>query len=369
MACDITTTLAAACTSGIGKLTSRIPLLQTWAQLVCTGGGCPALSAPVATATTLNDVTSFQANWNAVVGAVTYYIDVSTDPAFGSFVPGWEGAYVGAPSISALVTGLTENQTYYYRVRASALTPGQGCESANSNVITSATTFDPLTISLMEVWVKSDTGVYQDAGKTIPCTDGTTCAAWDNMGNGTVLTDFVQATAGKRPTFNTAGGANGRPRLSFNASRMDITLSILQPYTIAIAMKATSGSASPCSILWNAGGASVQFGFTTSAALFPYVYAGGGFQPTSITSQGNVPGQIMALVKSAGLSFIKSNSTKVNDITGGPTLSTPGLMGYASGGTFDVIGDVYEVMIWSKELSGAEETSVFNYLKTRYALP
>lgn len=42
MACNLTTLRTAACTSGIGRLLGRIPLLRVWAQLLC-----GALAAPV----------------------------------------------------------------------------------------------------------------------------------------------------------------------------------------------------------------------------------------------------------------------------------------------------------------------------------
>lgn len=54
MACDIETTLAAACTSGIGKLTNPIQLLQVIAQTSCevaAGGGGGSGSGQIKTYT------------------------------------------------------------------------------------------------------------------------------------------------------------------------------------------------------------------------------------------------------------------------------------------------------------------------------
>ena len=42
----------------------------------------PSLTAPVATAATNNATTSFDANWDAVTGATSYRLDVSTSSNF-----------------------------------------------------------------------------------------------------------------------------------------------------------------------------------------------------------------------------------------------------------------------------------------------
>ena len=81
----------------------------------------PALPAPpVPAAATVLTSCSFTANWAASVGtpaATGYFLDVSTDPAFGSFLTGFDNLSVGNVT-SRSVTGLTPNTTYYYRVRS-----------------------------------------------------------------------------------------------------------------------------------------------------------------------------------------------------------------------------------------------------------
>jgi hypothetical protein len=76
-------------------------------------------SVSVVTATVATGIggTSFTANWNAYTGAEYYLLDVSTSSSFSTFV--YQNQIVFAPTTTYVVIGLTENTTYYYRVRAS----------------------------------------------------------------------------------------------------------------------------------------------------------------------------------------------------------------------------------------------------------
>jgi hypothetical protein len=74
--------------------------------------------------------TSFTANWNAVSGATGYRLDVAIDSSFNNFVQGFHDKDV-SNSTSYVVTGLSANTSYYYRLRAYN---GNGT-SPNSNVI------------------------------------------------------------------------------------------------------------------------------------------------------------------------------------------------------------------------------------------
>jgi hypothetical protein len=76
-------------------------------------------SVSVVTATVATGIgfTSFTANWNSFSGAQYYLLDVSTSSSFTTFV--YQDQVVLAPTTSYVVIGLTENTTYYYRVRAS----------------------------------------------------------------------------------------------------------------------------------------------------------------------------------------------------------------------------------------------------------
>jgi hypothetical protein len=90
------------------------------------------LNAPVAIAATNITNNSFTANWNAVSGAIGYFLDVSTDN-FATFVAGNESR--STTSTNAVVSGLNANTSYSFRVRAS----NANGNSPNSNTISVST--------------------------------------------------------------------------------------------------------------------------------------------------------------------------------------------------------------------------------------
>ncbi len=91
--------------------------------------------SPTATSASNFTCTSMNANWGAVSGAITYFIDVATDAAFTTFVTGYNNLLVGNVT-TYNVTGLVANTTYHYRIRAN-----NGCStSLNSNTISVGTT-------------------------------------------------------------------------------------------------------------------------------------------------------------------------------------------------------------------------------------
>lgn len=87
-------------------------------------------SAPTATAASNLTCTSFNANWGAVSGVITYYLDVSTDSSFTTFVSTYNNLTVGNVTTFS-VTGLNSVNSYYYRVRVQ----DNNGTSLNSNTI------------------------------------------------------------------------------------------------------------------------------------------------------------------------------------------------------------------------------------------
>jgi hypothetical protein len=90
------------------------------------------INSPTAIAATAELCNGFTANWNAVSGATAYYLDVSTDPSFSTFVTGYNALSVGNVT-SLAITPLASGFTYYYRVKSSNATCG--IVAVPSNVI------------------------------------------------------------------------------------------------------------------------------------------------------------------------------------------------------------------------------------------
>ena len=90
---------------------------------------------PTALPATAHTSSGFTMNWTTVPNATGYIIQVSQDPLFGSFLPGWNYKYSLNYANSIAISGLSPSNTYYYRVRAWGST-GVG---TNSNVITAVT--------------------------------------------------------------------------------------------------------------------------------------------------------------------------------------------------------------------------------------
>jgi hypothetical protein len=92
------------------------------------------LAAPVALEATDVTFEEFMANWEAVADATGYYLDVSSDPNFGSFLPGFDNLNVGNV-LTYNIPDLDDGETYYYRLRAYTMV----MLSNNSNVIDTTT--------------------------------------------------------------------------------------------------------------------------------------------------------------------------------------------------------------------------------------
>jgi photosystem II stability/assembly factor-like uncharacterized protein/phosphodiesterase/alkaline phosphatase D-like protein len=89
--------------------------------------------SPVTSGASSISTNSFTANWTAASGASAYFLDVSTDNGFNTFLPGLEN--YPSSAVSQSITGLAPGTAYYYRVRAANVS-GTSVSSSNVNVST-----------------------------------------------------------------------------------------------------------------------------------------------------------------------------------------------------------------------------------------
>ncbi len=94
----------------------------------CSSASTPA--TPIALPATNILSSGFTANWQSAARAVSYSIDVSTSSTFSTLLSAYNNLSVGN-NLNLNITGLLNNQTYYYRVRAT----NNAGTSPNSNVI------------------------------------------------------------------------------------------------------------------------------------------------------------------------------------------------------------------------------------------
>ncbi|MCC6599449.1 MAG: fibronectin type III domain-containing protein [Crocinitomicaceae bacterium] len=185
-----------------------------WQMMACACSSAPA--APTATAGTDAGTTQITANWNMVVGASFYYLDVSTVSNFSSFVPGFQDMNVGQTG-SFIVTGLSCGLNYYYRVRAA-----NACgTSSSSPVITYSTSICPPTACTWNgslTFTMTHTVGVNGAPETKTITYGQTqssitgsslCWLTQNLGStnqATSATDATEAASGWYWQFNRIQG-------------------------------------------------------------------------------------------------------------------------------------------------------------------
>jgi hypothetical protein len=126
--------------------------------------GCLNCHLPGAfNATTVVNVTQvqFTATWSASAGATGYYLDVSTNSTFSSFVGSFSSLSVGNV-VTSIVSGLTPNTTYFYRVRAV-----NACGTTiNSNVISVTTLSTPAGCVTSQLEANYNTVITSLSGST-----------------------------------------------------------------------------------------------------------------------------------------------------------------------------------------------------------
>lgn len=203
-------------------------------------------SSPVATSATSRTQTGFVANWNASLSATKYYLDVSTDPAFGAgnFVEGFQNKDV-ANVLSFSLSGLNVNSSYYYRIRALNASGTSG----NSVVITAigiptATTASLLTLnSFTSNWNIISGATNYKLDVSTDSTFATYLAGWQdvNVAGASTNTKIVNTGLSPNTTYYYRVRSTDGSYTSSNSNRIAVKTSPSAPVASAATTITQSG--------------------------------------------------------------------------------------------------------------------------------
>lgn len=226
---------------------------------------------------------------------------------------------------------------------------------------TPAAPFSPTDIAGLTVWLKADTGLFQDTAKTTPASSASDpIGAWaDQSGLGH---DLFQATSGKRPTLNLAviNGRNVVHATAASDQALQATFTRGQPHTIIVVIGASSANNY------------VADGMTNNTGVLQLA-SGTVFRAAAFTAL-NLTVTDTSAPAIVGAKFNNTSST----VTHG-ALSATGPAGALNAGGLTLFnagdqtsapfnGDIAEVICYDTAISDVNYNLVTGYLATRFAL-
>lgn len=214
--------------------------------------------------------------------------------------------------------------------------------------------FSPVDVSGLVGWWRADLGI----------TIATGVSAWaDQSGTGNHL---AQLTPANQPAFTASVAAlGGKPALTFNGAtkvifRDPLVGVVAQPNTLITVSNLTDNSILRRITDGNGGGRQSMIAATSPS----YQISAGAAIANFLTATG---GHInMATLNGVASQLITDGLT----VNGDASTASLGAMyiGDSFGGGANWVGDIPEVMVYSRALSAAELGRVRSYLKSRYAL-
>lgn len=242
--------------------------------------------------------------------------------------------------------------------------------AGNANTVAS-NTISTIYLSTLNVWVKSDTGLYKDAAKTQPATaDGDAVYTWDNIAAGN---DFVQATLGNRFLLKIVSGAHYL-RSDGSDDAMKVTISADASQTIMCIVKKVSAIGTSAKTFLSVGSINNSQVFTQSTSGTGFNYFGN--EAAGVVVGNGTPTNLSIV----SLVFVSTSSAKLridantaiafdpqNDFSTGTNICI-GARDVGSGqnnGDYDFL----EVIQCTSALSDPVQENVRAYLATRVANP
>lgn len=238
-----------------------------------------------------------------------------------------------------------------------------------------AAAFSPTSVPGLQIWLKTDGLLWQDAARTVPAVaDGDAVGCWDDSSSGGY--NAIQAVVGSKPTLKLAiqnahsvlrcdGGDNLVPTLTMN----NHPLSIFVIFALALDVTfqhggvLTHNSATPYKNLWYGGEQS-------GSANKQNVWKGNGTSYAGVIST-NTLAQLnfhlidMIIDSSGNVSLTRDN---VADGSGTIALATTWIPCVGGTGYRPLLGDIGEILIYSAAMSANDAASIRAYLNARWAI-
>ncbi|MBS1955294.1 MAG: chitobiase/beta-hexosaminidase C-terminal domain-containing protein [Cyanobacteria bacterium SZAS-4] len=283
-------------------------------------------------------------------GATVYFTSDGSAPNSSS------SQWLGANPIT-----LNKSQT----VNAVAIAPFFNNSSVASGVFKVDATTLPVPRSGLQLWLRSDANVTSSSG------------AISNWGDASGLgNDASQTVSGNRPTL-VSNALNNLPAVNFAASQYFQIPAGMSDFSsglsILAVVKPTSVTAGARVLDFGNGTAAnnllLQLTSSTGAALSTYNVS----SPTSVTASSAITlnkfQMLEATSNNAGTATIftdavqQSQSTTMNSLLN--TLRSNNYVGQASGGGNNYIGQIVELLVYNRELTSLERTTLEGFLLTR----
>lgn len=231
--------------------------------------------------------------------------------------------------------------------------------------------FVPSDLSGLQLWLKSDAGLFKDAAKAQPVTtdqDAVYTHA-DQSGNGN---DCTQATGANRPLYSVGVGSGAEVAYRY----MDLVWNSDRWMEIPVSLSVTENDSTmvqvvrPVSKALLAGySVSLELGGNLKIGPSPThvcVLSGSGLiESTHLVY--HQPGMIAATSTAGGIK-IWYNGVAESFPAGTGATRTAGVLGKTGADTYPFYGTISETMVYNRALTDAEMAQLWAYVQTRYSL-
>lgn len=224
----------------------------------------------------------------------------------------------------------------------------------------------PATIPNLALWLRADSGLFQDSAKTTPVTaDAQSIGAWVDKVTGTVT--FSQNTGSAKPTYKTAI-INGHPVVRVDANDILTTAALSigsGPKTCFAVMNAPSGS-----FLIDSQTGRFVLSATGSNTHYAWFDPSGGWKNSflsPVSGFGVFSWWLGDPIQGQGEIFYNGASVGTGKFVNAALGGTTALFAVYTG-TPAFVGDLAELLIYNAYLSETQRKAVESYLYQRYNL-